>query len=241
MCTVSFIARKNGYALAMNRDESIMRVQGLPPRKIQMGDRTVIGPSEPAGGTWIMLNDSGATFALINWYSVAANAAGRWITRGKVVSAVCNCNEGNSVAKALKKLPLGRINPFRLIGIFPAENKIIEWCWNLKRLISKSHRWEARQWISSGFDEYTAQKFRNQTFRKALQQRSSCSLNWLRRLHRSHLPHAGPFSICMHRDGSETVSYTEISISFDRAAIRYHFGAPCQGHTFHTSSLQIQR
>ena len=33
-------------------------------------------------------------------------------------------------------------------------------------------------------------------------------LNWLRRLHRSHLPERGPFSICMHRSDAATVSYT---------------------------------
>jgi len=32
MCTVTFIARRNGYVLGMNRDEKLTRAAGLPPR-----------------------------------------------------------------------------------------------------------------------------------------------------------------------------------------------------------------
>ncbi len=74
MCTVSFIARKNGYALAMNRDERLTRVVGLPPPKKAINGLTIILPSEPGGGTWIAVNKSGVTFALINWYSTAGDS-----------------------------------------------------------------------------------------------------------------------------------------------------------------------
>jgi hypothetical protein len=36
-------------------------------------------------------------------------------------------------------------------------------------------------------------------FQRAGRQHSADSLDWLRRLHRSHSPQAGPFSTCMHR------------------------------------------
>src|SRR6266853_2821052 len=72
MCTVTFIARRRGYCLGMNRDEKLARPTGLPPRKKMVNGRAVISPSEPGGGTWIALNDQGATLALINWYSIIA-------------------------------------------------------------------------------------------------------------------------------------------------------------------------
>ncbi len=55
MCTVSFIARKRGYLLAMNRDEKLSRVKGLPPKTIFTEGRTVILPCSKLrnGGTWI--------------------------------------------------------------------------------------------------------------------------------------------------------------------------------------------
>ena len=59
MCTVTFIARKHGYALGMNRDEQLSRVPGLPPSEKTINGCRVLAPSEPGGGTWIALNERG--------------------------------------------------------------------------------------------------------------------------------------------------------------------------------------
>jgi len=75
----------------------------------------------------------------------------------------------------------------------------------LKQLVRKNHRWKSKQWISSGFDEPTAQRARGKTFQRAGRQHSAESLDWLRRLHRSHSPYASPFSTCMHRADAATV------------------------------------
>ena len=111
---------------------------------------------------------------------------GKTISRGRVVNAACAASTPGLAAAALAQLPLQRINPFRLIGIFPASREIAEWRWDLNRLAPKTHRWKDQQWISSGFDEPGAQRVRSRTFRAALQQKSAGSLDWLRRLHRSH-------------------------------------------------------
>ena len=228
MCTVSFLARKNGYALAMNRDEKLTRAVGLPPSKKNINGITVVSPSEPGGGTWIALNDSGVTFTLINWYSIRAQVKSKPVSRGQVVNTVSIAFTPDFAAATLAQLPLKQINPFRLIGIFPAMHEIIEWHWDLKKLISKSHPWRVQQWISSGFDEPTAQRVRNKVFRQALKQKTAGSLDWLRRLHRSHHPQAGPFSTCMHRADAATVSYTEVLVSARKNAMRHQTAAPCQ-------------
>jgi len=228
MCTVSFLARKNGYALAMNRDEKLTRAIGLPPSKKIINGRTVLSPSEPGGGTWIALNDSGVTFALINWYSIRAQVKSKPVSRGQVVNAVSTAFTPDFAAVALAQLPLKQINPFRLIGFFPATHEIAEWRWNLKKLVRQKCPWKMQQWISSGFDELTAQRIRSETFRRALKQKSAGNLNWLRRLHRSHAPQAGPFSTCMHRTDATTASYTEVRISARARAMRYQTGVPCQ-------------
>jgi hypothetical protein len=228
MCTVSFIARQNGYALGMNRDEKVTRVPGLPPKKFHIGERAVVCPSEPGGGTWIALNDAGITFALINWYSVPATVEGGAVSRGRVISAVCATDLENTVAGTLEQLPLGKINPFRLVGIFPKNKQVMEWRWDLRKLVQKQCRWERHQWISSGFDERTAQLTRARTFDQAIHQRSAGSLAWLRRLHRSHSPQMGPFSTCMHRADAATVSFTEVRVGSRRATMRHQTGAPCQ-------------
>jgi len=228
MCTVTFIARRRGYCLGMNRDEKLARPTGLPPTKKIMDGRAVISPSEPGGGTWITLNDHGVALALINWYSITARVGGKAMSRGEVVNTASAAISPGLVDATLHKLPLNRINPFRLIGIYPATSEIVEWRWNLKQLVRKNHHWKAQQWISSGFDEPAAQRSRGKTFRQAQKQNSAGSLDWLRRLHRSHAPETGPYSTCMHRADAATVSYTEMFVSPREAVVRYFAGPPCR-------------
>lgn len=240
MCTVTFIARKRGYSLGMNRDEKLTRSTGLPPKQRNVNGCKVLCPSEPGGGTWITLNESGACFALINWYSISNRVDRDPVSRGEVVNSVSAVNLPSIAAATLEKLPLNQINPFRLIGIFPTVGEIVEWRWDLKRLVRKNHPWKTKQWISSGFDEPTAQRIRSKTFEQAQRQKSAGSLDWLRRLHRSHAPQAGPFSTCMHRADAATVSYTEVAVSQHAARMRYHASAPCSdsGISFHHFQIQ---
>ena len=231
MCTVTFVARRRGYCLGMNRDEKLTRPTGLPPKKKKANGRTVLCPSESGGGTWIAVNDHGATLALINWYFIAARVGGKTVSRGEVINSMSAAISPEVADAALRELPLNRINPFRLIGIYPANGEIVEWRWNLKQLVRQNRSWESQQWISSGFDEPIAQRVRSKTFQRAERQHSAGSLDWLRRLHRSHSPQAGPFSTCMHRADAATVSYTEVTVSSRQATMRYHAGAPCQSST----------
>jgi hypothetical protein len=227
MCTVTLIARRNGYALGMNRDEKLTRVTAVPPARHRLGNCDVLFPSEPNGGTWIGLNDAGATLALINWYSVAARVAGQSVSRGEAVKLALPYDSSTLIDAALPELPLTRVNPFRLIGVFPGYKAIVEWRWNLDRLERFDHSWQTNTWISSGFDEPGAQQTRGKIFGEALQQSPTGSADWLRRLHRSHAPERGPYSHCMHRDNAATVSYTEVVVSRTTATMRYTSGAPC--------------
>lgn len=228
MCTVSLIIRKGGYVLGMNRDEKRSRQTGLYPSQKNVAGRAIVSPSEPGGGTWIALNDLGVCIALINWYSIVSRVARDSVSRGEVVNAVCAADSVEFVEATFKSLPLHRVNPFRLIGVFPGKCEVFEWQWNLKKLLIKRHPWKTNQWASSGFDEPTARRIRGETFTLALRQTSFSSAQWLRRLHGSHKPHAGPFSTCMHREDAETVSYTEVALNRRHATMWHHLGPPCQ-------------
>jgi hypothetical protein len=225
----------------MNRDEKLTRPTGLPPKVKKVNGRAVISPSEPGGGTWIAMNDHGATLALINWYSIAARVDGKAVSRGEVVNSGSAAISSDFTDAALAGLPLKLINPFRLIGVFPVTGEIVEWRWNLKQLVRKQHRWKSQQWISSGFDEPTAQRVRGKTFQRAERQHSAGGLDWLRRLHRSHSPEAGPFSTCMHRADAATVSYTEVTVSSHQATMRHHGGAPCRALKHYVRHFRPQR
>jgi hypothetical protein len=170
-----------------------------------------------------------------------ARVGGKTVSRGEVINSMSTAISPEVADAALHELWLDRINPFRLIGIYPANGGIVEWRWNLKQLVRQNHSWESQQWISSGFDEPTAQRVRSKTFQRAERQHSVSSLDWLRRLHRSHLPEVSPFSTCMHRADAATVSYTEVTVSSRQATMRYHAGAPCQSPKSSVHLLGLRR
>ncbi|HAM71165.1 MAG TPA: hypothetical protein DCM86_05935 [Verrucomicrobiales bacterium] len=228
MCTVTFIARRSGYVLGMNRDEKLSRASGLPPQEItHRGGRGILSPSEPGGGTWIGVNDVGVTLALINWYAIPSRVMGEAWSRGWVVRDALPSDSAAALGAVLRRLPLARVNPFRLIAVFPVERAVVEWRWDRRELGSCDRPWRAGTWISSGFDEPGAQRARGSVFEARWRRTSSHGADWLRRLHRSHRPERGPYSVCMHRDDAATVSYTEVTVSRREATLAYTPGAPC--------------
>jgi len=241
MCTVTFITQQNGYCLGMNRDEKLTRAAGLAPTRKKLEGRTVLCPSEPTGGTWIALNDSGASVALINWYSARKKVERNAVSRGEIVNTVGAADSGEYVSARLMDFPLKRVNPFRLIGIFPSSCEVVEWRWNLDRLVQKNARWQTQQWISSGFDEPAAQRVRGREFRSALAHTPAPCPGWLRKLHSSHAPQIGPFSTCMHRSYAATVSYTEIAVSNFVATMRYHSESPCTCSPNHRERICVRK
>src|ERR1043166_6432359 len=134
MCTVTLIARRNGYALGMNRDEKLTRPSALPPARQPLGRRNALLPSEPSAGTWIGVNDAGATLALINWYAVRIRVAGRPVTRGEIVRLALAGDSPGAVDGVLARFPLHRVKPFRLIGVFLGDKRVVKWRWNCRRL-----------------------------------------------------------------------------------------------------------
>lgn len=228
MCTVTFIARRRGFLLGMNRDEQRSRTPGLPPKKVVVSGVQVLCPSEPGGGTWIAVNEKGNGFALINWYAIKVPQPENPLSRGEVVKAVSPTASPEGAAETILALPLSRVRPFRLMGFFPGERKVVEWRWNGLSLITVPHPWKTNLWISSGHDEPGAQVSRGRVFQQALRQTSAGTAAWLRRLHRSHRPELGPYSICMHRADAATVSYTEITSRPAGVKMSYHGMAPCQ-------------
>lgn len=241
MCTVTFIPRDSGYALGMNRDEKRERLTARPPSRLRLEGLTLLCPSEPNGGTWVGVNDTGSTLALVNWYSVLERVTEQPVSRGEVVKQVLTADSAASVDTALAQLPIARLNPFRLIGVFPASETVVEWRWNLWRIERVAHDWRMNTWISSGFDEPGARQTRGNTFREALRQRSVGSSSWLRRLHCSHAPERGPYSTCMHRDDAATVSYTEVTVRRQVAILRYVPGAPCCTRALPALHLRLRR
>src|SRR5438034_10195263 len=134
MCTISFVPKLRGFYLAMNRDERFTRSTALPPAIVDLADRRAIFPREPEGGTWIAANDAGVCLALVNWHRIERQPVGSIARRGQVVKTLAAKSSDDEIAAGLAVLPLRRLRPCRLMGIVSAENRVIEWRWNLNRL-----------------------------------------------------------------------------------------------------------
>ena len=239
MCTVSFLPSSKGFYLAMNRDEKRDRRAALPPDVVELERHRAIFPREPTGGTWISANDAGVCFALLNWHRIEDKPKNDTLSRGLVVKALVAKFTANEIATALKKLPVRKLRPFRLIAIVPRERRVIEWRWNLQRLAIRNYEWQRQHWFSSGFDERRAEVERQRVCNAAMVQQSATSLMSLRQLHRSHSPKQGPFSICMHRSDAATVSYTEVTVSNQRATMRYKSGPSCSNGAKVTRTISL--
>jgi hypothetical protein len=251
MCTVSFIPNSRGFYVAMNRDEKCGRAAALPPAIVDLAKGRVrpsggleaaraIFPSEPSGGTWIAANDAGVCLALINWHRIEREPKGEIVSRGEVIRALVGKCSSGEIAETVTALPLRKLRPFRLIAIVPAEKIVVEWRWNLERLIARKHGWRRQHWFSSGLDERRAELERAKVCATA-GVTPGYNLGALRRLHRSHAPERGPFSICMHRADAETVSYTEVAVTPTRLTMRYKAGSPCSATLADTITLRIQK
>jgi hypothetical protein len=241
MCTISFVPNERGFYVAMNRDEKLTRSTALPPAIVDLAKRRAIFPREPEGGTWIAANDAGVCLALINWHTVDREPARSIVSRGQVVRALVAKSSAEEIETGLAALPLGRLRPFRLIAIIPSEKNVTEWRWNRDRLSTRKRAWERHHWFSSGLDEPKAEVERGRVCDSAQRQRSVGNLSWLRRLHRSHSPKRGPFSICMHRSDAATVSYTEVAVSERRATMRYKAGPCCSNKAMVTKTISLAR
>jgi len=225
MCSVSFLPNSEGFDLLMNRDEQRTRPSALPPALHRCGGRNALYPHEPNGGTWVGVNDAGLTLALLNWYSQPQRAG--TASRGRIIPALLAVKADREVESRLIQLPLSRMNPFRLVVISPEEKHLKEWRWDGGLLEGSAMPWKKSHWFSSGFDEEKANQIRSLTCHSAGEESDRDTLPWLLRLHCSHLPDKGPFSLCMHRGDACTVSCTEISVSHKEAVMAYHAGPPC--------------
>lgn len=224
MCTVSFLPRRSGFLLAVNRDERKTRPLALPPRCRWTGTRKALFPSEPDGGTWTGVNDAGLTLALINWYAKPQRDRALCVSRGIIVPHLLAADGAGEIGAMLDDLPLPRINPFRLIAASAGEALLREWRWDGATLVCRRFAWARRHWFSSGYDETQVSRKRAAVMRDA----ASLTPARLRQLHAAHLPERGPFSLCMHREDAETVSFTEIAVAAAGAEMRYVSGSPCR-------------
>ena len=228
MCTLSFLPESRGFLLLMNRDEQRTREPGRPPALHSCGDGAALYPSEQGGGTWIGINESGLALALINWYSRPQLGEAPAFSRGEIIPRLLTQRTLHEVHSILSELPLGHLDPFRLIGISYAAKEVREWRSDHVTLECLPASWERTHWFSSGFEEAGVSLVRGETVKRHFTRLKTETRERLQELHRSHEPEQGAYSICMHRQDACTVSCTGLSVSAKLATMTYQAGSPCE-------------
>jgi len=229
MCTLSFLPSKRSFLAAMNRDESHTRPAALPPRILEANDTEVICPREVGGGTWIACNEQGNLLALLNWHvAVPGSLIQQRQTRGSVIPALITARNSTETNARLSSAFLAAVLPFRLVGVFRSQAEVCEWGWDGSRMTKVDHPWARRHWFSSSISDSRATEERLRTIESAVLPSSPMDEVWLRKLHASHSPAPGPFSLCVHRPDASTVSYTMVRCDDASLSMGYLDGSPCR-------------
>jgi hypothetical protein len=232
MCTLSFIPKSNGYLLGMNRDEKIARGHGFPPYVRRLSSKDVLFPSEEDGRTWIGGNQYGIALALLNWNIPYLRQRVRR-SRGLIIPELLSSTNSAEIDGGLTSYEARECAPFRLLAVIPNERTLLELSWDGGHISRKTSSWQIRHWFSSSASDARAEQMRGGVCSRSSSETNAGSAAWLRQLHRSHENGPGAFSLCVHREGVETLSYTEISCTRVKVSMVHTIGSPCHPHETH--------
>jgi Transport and Golgi organisation 2 len=228
MCTLTLVPAEDGYLVGMNRDEQLTRPVAVPPKVFERSGIEMVYPREPSGGTWIAFNGRGNLLALLNCNgSESQNLSEKCRTRGLAIPELIGLPDLSTTDSHFQQMNLDGLFPFRLVGVFRSEKIVKEWRWDGTAKQSLRLSWARKHWFSSSLSDSLAEKGRGRACEIASGEFAAGSNGWLRRLHRSHVPRPGPFSICVHRRDAATVSYTEVRCGGSQISMDYLDGNPC--------------
>ena len=212
----------------MNRDELFSRSIASAPKIFGKGAMKMLYPQEHSGGTWIACNSQGSLLALLNWNRNESHSVGeKRRTRGLVIPQLIGLPDLSTTESHVQKMNLDGLLPFRLVGVFRSEKIVNEWRWDGTARRKLEFSWARKHWFSSSLSDSLAEKERGRACEAAAREPAAGGNGWLRRLHSSHVPRPGPFSVCVHRQDAATVSYTEVRCGGTQISMDYLDGNPC--------------
>jgi len=235
MCTVSWQFNASGYQLFFNRDELNSRQPALSPEIKNHQNTRVIAPTDTdAGGTWISVNEHGLTLCLLNNYTAQAQMKEKaWVSRGQLVLDLSHASDADSLLALFNAIDLNHYRPFDLLILsLNAHIHQLSWDGSELQLITNPDM----PLTSSSFQTEAVINSRRQQFHQI----PDLTDAQLQRYHASHSPERGAFSVCMHRDNGQTVSFSHISVNQAQVSFDYYDGSPCNAGEVHTTRLEIK-
>lgn len=236
MCTVTWLSEPDSYTVFFNRDELKTRSRALPPAvKTQNGVRYIAPVDVDGGGTWLGVNEFGVTCGLLNNYnfrsssfrsqSVFKNATSNQMSRGLLVTSLLGCSSLTGILVKLETAHLKVFRPF-LLTLFAPNQSVVLCNWDGKALQIQRERAEFPI-SSSSFDTQNVVQNRLREFTRFHAGNRRLDATMLEAYHASHSEKGGAYSVCMHRDDAETVSFSRIRVTPGQIEFRYAPGAPC--------------
>jgi len=235
MCTVSWQFNASGYQLFFNRDELNSRQPALSPEIKQHQNTRVIAPTDTdAGGTWISVNEHGLTLCLLNNYAAQEKIKDKaWISRGQLVLDLSHATDADSLLALFNAIEPNHYRPFDLL-ILALNDHIHQLSWDGSELQLITN--PEMPLTSSSFQTEAVINSRVQQFHQI----TDLTDSQLQHYHASHSPERGAFSVCMHRDNGQTVSFSHISVNQAQVSFDYYDGSPCNAGEAHTTRLEIK-
>jgi hypothetical protein len=211
-----------------NRDELDTRLSAEHPKVFARDDVRYLAPIDShCGGTWIAANEYGLTIALLNGATPSARASR---SRGHLVCDLAAQRTVDEVHERLAGNDLDAYAGFQLVVLQPYESaRLFEWDGRRLRVTRDAeHRMPL---TSSSFDAVGIRKSRLTEFSLRKNAAGGVNVAVLREFHRSHGlrgNHPSAYSICMHRPGARTVSFTRVDVSKSHVQLFYSPAAPCK-------------
>jgi Transport and Golgi organisation 2 len=226
MCTASWLSSEGRFHLLFNRDEVRSRENGEGPRLHDSEGVRFVAPLDGrAGGAWIAVSERGLVLALLNRSAgVRPDSAG---SRGRLIPRLAAAIDRDDLIARLLREPLRDLPPFRLAAFWPHSAIARLATWDGASLAHVDLPPEVGLLCSSGLGDERAATERGEVWERSRAEPGEWTLDRQRRFHRSHAPEASAWSVCMHRDDAETVSYTEVEVAAREVALRYTDGPPC--------------
>ena len=229
MCTVTWLQAGDTYEVFCNRDEQRFRSPAYHPRKGRLNHMTYIAPIDSqAGGSWVGVNERGLTLCLLNHYPTAEiPLPGKPTSRGLLLLSLLEHTSQSQVKNQLRYTHLKDYPPFILLVMEPRQRPL-SCTWDGREFVALVLDQHQLPLSTSSFDRENVIKQRRACFKTYLSSYNPLDRQALLAFHKSHVPEAGAYSVCMHRDEAETVSFSHVIVCPQDIHFYHTPQSPCQ-------------
>jgi hypothetical protein len=221
MCTVTWRHEANGYDVCFSRDELHRRAPESAPAPGRAGDTAYLAPRDgDRGGTWLLANEHGLTFCLLNDYADpwSPPSTAPVLSRGHLPLAVAAARNADEAWSLLGREDLSRRRSFVLLvfapGHPPARIHGRGGSARYDRAVS-----DRPPVCSSSWRHNDVVAARVEAYRGTVPARPSSAA--LRAYHLAHDPDRGAHSVRMIRPDARTRSILHVRV--DPRRVRLHY------------------